>query len=112
MIQVTMTFSTAEEVAAFFAGKPVKAALVSAPAQAAAASKPTAEAAPAPAAAPTPKAEPSLTFEGLVDKLKAYSKKASRDDFAALMKKHGVAKVPELKDKPDTWAEIAATCDA
>ena len=110
MIQVTMTFNTAEEVAAFFAGKSAKASPSPAPAPVAAPSTPTAAA--APAAAPTPKVEPSLTFEQLVDKLKAYSKKASRDEFAALMKKYGVAKVPELKDKPDIWAEIAATCDA
>lgn len=106
-----MTFNSAAEVAAFFAGKQP----TSAPALAAASSPRTAEA--APAAAPTPKAEPSptpaveLTFKDLVAKLQAWSKKVSREDFKAkIMDKYGITRVPELEQKPETWAEIAALC--
>lgn len=44
--------------------------------------------------------------------LQTYAKKVPRDTFAALMAKFSVAKVPELKAKPETWAEIVATANA
>jgi hypothetical protein len=43
--------------------------------------------------------------------LQAYSKKVSREDFAAnVMKKYGINKVPELKAKPEVFAELMALC--
>lgn len=114
-VTVTLTFNSTDEAAAFLAGKSVKAA-TPAPApktEAPAPSARTAEA--APAAAPAAKEEkPAKTEKALdfdkdvVEHLKAYSKTVPREEFAALMKKLGVSKVPELKGKPEVWADIMA----
>lgn len=106
-VTVTVTFATAAEAAAFLAGN----AKTSKPA----AETPKAADTPRTAEAAAPKADAQSTKELDFDKdvlpaMKAYAAKVSRDDFAALLKKHGVAKVPELKAKPDTWADIVDTC--
>lgn len=105
-VTVTVTFATAAEAAAFLAGNASKKP---------AAEPPKAADTPRTAEAAAPKADAQSTKELDFDKdvlpaMKAYAAKVSRDDFAALLKKHGVAKVPELKAKPDTWADIVDTC--
>jgi hypothetical protein len=117
-VTVTLTFDSPEAAAAWMAGKgeakPSTKTAADTPRSAATAPA----AAPAPTAAPTPAATPasptpSLTFKGdVVPAMLAYSKKVPRETFAALMAKLGVAKVPELEAKPETWAGIIKTCNA
>ena len=111
-VTVTLNFATAAEAAAFLAGNG-KASTTKAETQkpdaakGTADTKPTAEA--AKADAPSKK---DYDFDkDVLPALQAYSKKVSREDFAAnVMKKYGIAKVPELKAKPETFAELMALC--
>lgn len=102
-VSITMTFNDLAAATAFLTGRTTT--------EAPRPSQPVYAASP-PTAAQTSAAEPAapLTFENLVSALQAYSKRqgVTRDDFAALMKKFGVAKVPELKGKPESWPEIIA----
>ena len=106
-VTVTVTFATAAEAAAFLAGN----AKTNKPA----ADPPKAADTPRTAEAADPKADAQSTKEldfekDVVPAMKAYAAKVSRNDFAALLKKYGVAKVPELKARPDIWDDLVDTC--
>lgn len=104
-VTVTLTFSSDAEMLAYFAGKsasPGKAAASPTPAPSPRTAEPTPPAEPA---APEPKA---LDFDkDVVPALKTLSTK-DKAAFAAMMKKHGCAKVGDVQAKPAVWAEIVA----
>ena len=110
-VTVTLNFATIAEAAAFLAGNgkasTTKAETPKADAAKAVDTKPTAEA--VKADAPSKK---DYDFDkDVLPALQAYSKKVSREDFAAnVMKKYGINKVPELKAKPEVFAELMALC--
>jgi len=115
-VTVTLNFATTAEAAAFLAGNgKASAAKVETPkaetpkpdAAKAVDTSRTAEA--AKADAPSKK---DYNFDtDVLPALQAYSKKVSREDFAAnVMKKYGINKVPELKAKPEVFAELMALC--
>lgn len=113
-VTLTMTFATADEALAFLAGKSTSApAKTAAPkTETAAASKPSAESKPEPVAQEK-SADVNLDFDkDVLPALQAYAKRVPREKFAELMKKVGAAKVPEIKEKPETWADIVNTCNA
>lgn len=115
-VTITLTFANIAAAAGFLAmaagatgnAAPTAVSLSAAPTPAPAHTPPTAAAAPAAAPATAP-----LDFDkDVLPALQAYAKKVPRDTFAALMAKFSVSKVPELKAKPETWAEIVATANA
>lgn len=111
-VTVTLAFATAAEAAAFLAGnaKPSKPAAETAKPAAdtqrtAAAEKPAAD-------APAESAKNYDWDKDVLPALQAYSKKVSRDTFAAnIMKAFGISKVPELKAKPETFVQIMDICN-
>jgi uncharacterized protein (DUF4415 family) len=130
-VTVTLSFATIAEAASFLSGKPSQPAevQVAAPAskpakqnpapastpapeaQTPAPSAPTAEA--EPAAAPAEKPQKALDFDtDVVEALRAYSKAVEPAVFKEFMAKLKVAKVNDLKSKPEMWAAIVAHCKA
>lgn len=116
-VTVTLTFATAAEAASALAAlsgnapaKPQKPAAETAKPAAdiqrtAAVEKPAAD-------APAESAKNYDWDKDVLPALQAYSKKVSRDAFAAnIMKAFGIAKVPELKAKPETFAQIMDICN-
>lgn len=105
-VSITMSFATIEEAAAFLKGKattPAPAA-VAAPAP----TSPTVEA--AAVAAPATKA---IDFDSdVVEALRAYSKRVEPAAFKTYMASLKVAKVNDLKGKPEMWETIVAHCNA
>lgn len=108
-VTVTKTFATDAEAAAWLAGNAAPTKNKPASTQAAADTKPSAEAAKGDAPA-----ESAKTYDwdkDVLPALQAYSKKVDRETFATnVMKKYGIAKVPELKGKPETFAELMTIC--
>lgn len=104
-VSITLSFATIEEAAAFLKGKattPAPAA-VAAPAP----TPPTAEV--AAAAAPEKKA---IDFDAdVVEALRAYSKRVDPAVFKEFMASLKVAKVNDLKGKPEMWETIVAHCN-
>lgn len=118
-VTVSMTFATLEEATAFLTGKPAAApAPTPAPKATQKALPAPVEAAPAPTpptveveavAAPATKA---IDFDTeVVDALRAYSKRVDPADFKTYMASLKIAKVNDLKSKPDMWAAIVAHCN-
>lgn len=113
-VSITVTFPTLAAAAAFLmaANAAGNVAITAAPTPVPAVTPPSAVAAPVAAPAPVAQATP-LTFAGnVLPALQAYAGKVPRETFAALMAKYQVTKVPQLEAKPETWAEIIATCSA
>lgn len=116
-VQITMTFGSPADAAAFLAGRPSQPASASSPAPAPkpaanAASAPTAASA-SPAAAPEQKAESSakpLDFDtDVIQPMKEHFKKLTREQAVAFLANLGVAKPADLKDKgPEVWAKAVA----
>lgn len=131
--QITFSFATPAEAAAFLAklgagnastaastpalaapSQPsVAAAAVAAPVQSATTSAPVATPT-APVAPVAPVAQPSgeIDFQRDVVEgaLKPYASKVDQATFAKLMQHCGVQRVPELQAKPELWAKIIAHC--
>lgn len=109
-VTVTVTFATAAEAAAFLAGN-AKTSKPAAETSKAADTPRTAE-----AAAPQGDAQPTKAYDfdkDVLPALQAYAKKVSREVFTAnIMKAFGVAKVPELKAKPETFGKLMQICAA
>jgi len=110
-VTVTLNFATTAEAAAFLAGNgKASAAKVETPKPDAAKAVDTSRTAEA-AKADAPSKKDYNFDTDVLPALQAYSKKVSREDFAAnVMKKYGINKVPELKAKPEVFAELMALC--
>ena len=112
-VQITRTFATAAEAAAWLVGhpsSPANAQKTPANAQktAANADSQRTAASPSPAPAPDQTAESSVNKSLDFDKdviapMKEHFKTLSREQAVAFLKDLGAAKPADLKDKPDTW---------